>query len=192
MASIQKDSSRNCDIKYVHGMSIYVTDNRGMKTAELYALKYDDNSRLFTIEIEDNTRKTIIFNKYNIKNLGSWLVRPSIELFLQNEKEDKKQCTLQFFWPNDMEDFIHNLDCYTKKIQNELDIELHHDKGLQDRLAQFANLPSEGSVDITRAPTGNSLSRMDSFPDTEGGKRRKKRKRTKKRRKSKHKTRNKK
>ena len=79
-----------------------------------------------------------------------------------------------------MEDFIHNLDCYTKKIQNELDIELHHDKGLQDRLAQFANLPGEGSVDIT------------SFPDTEAGKRRKKRKRTKKRRKSKHKTRNKK
>lgn len=180
MASIKKDSSRNCDIKYVHGMSIYVTDNRGMKTAQLYALRYDDNSRLFTIEIEDNTRKTIIFNKYNIKNLGSWLVRPSIELFLQNEKEDKKQCTLQFFWPNDMEDFIHNLDCYTKKIQNELDIELHHDKGLQDRLAQFANLPSEGSVYIT------------SFPDTEAGKRRKKRKRTKKRRKSKHKTRNKK
>ena len=85
MASIKKDSSRNCDIKYVHGMSIYVTDNRGMKTAQLYALRYDDNSRLFTIEIEDNTRKTIIFNKYNIKNLGSWLVRPSIELFLQNE-----------------------------------------------------------------------------------------------------------
>ena len=111
---------------------------------------------------------------------------------MQNEKEDKKQCTLQFFWPNDMEDFIHNLDCYTKKIQNELDIELHHDKGLQDRLTQFENLPSEGSVDIMRAPTGNSLSRMDSFPDTEGGKRKKKRKRTKKRRKSKHKTRNKK
>jgi len=192
MASITKNSSKNCDIKYMHGISVYVTDNRFPKAAQLYSLKYDENSRLFTIEIESNTRKTIIFNKYNIKNLGSWLVRPSIELFLQNEKEDKKQCTLQFFWSNDMEDFIHNLDCYTKKIQNELDIELYHDNGLQDRLAQFANLPSEGSVDITRAPTGNSLSRMNSFSDTKGGKRGKKRKRTKKRRKSKHKTRNKK
>lgn len=192
MASMIKDISENCDIKYMHGMSVYVTDSRGTKTAQLYSLRYDENSRQFTIELESNNRKTIIFNKYNIKNLGAWLVRPSIELFLQNEKEDKKQCTLQFFWPNDMEDFIHNLDCYTKKIQNELDIELRHDKGLQDRLAQFSNLPSEGSVDITRAPTGNALSRMDSFPDTEGGKRKKKRKRTKKRRKYKHKTRNKK
>lgn len=192
MSSIQKDSSINCDIKYMHGMSVYVTDNGLQKAAQLYSLKYDENSRLFNIEIESNNRKTIIFNKYNIKNLGWWLVRPSIELFLQNEKEDKKQCTLQFFWPNDMEDFIHNLDCYTKKIQNELDIELHHDKGLQDRLDQFANLPSEGSVDIPKAHPGIQLSRMNSFSDNEGGKRRKKRKKTKRRRKSKHKTRNKK
>ena len=85
MSSIQKDSGKNCDIKYMHGMSVYVTDNRLPKAAQLYSLKYDENSRLFTIEIDSNTRKTIIFNKYNIKNLGAWLVRPSIELFLQNE-----------------------------------------------------------------------------------------------------------
>mgnify|MGYP006153029431 FL=1 len=203
MSTISKTSIINCDIKYVHGTSIYVTDKHGTIAAQLYSLKYDESTRTFSIEVlyqrrSSDTIKKFTFNKYNIKNLGSWIVRPSIELLTQNAKEDKKKVSLQFFWPNDMKEFIGNLNCYNEKIQNELDIVLQYDSGMRDRLSEFENLRSEGSVDMSKTANTSHMSRMDSLPEVDelglgsGNKRKKKgqkRKKTISKRKYKHKTR---